>query len=87
MAHSSQPETNELTGSRVRIIRRYNANLEDRSSPVEGTVLGKEKVRTESSYRGGRGGRHWVERLVLQKDDGEVTKIVLDQRTEIEKLS
>ncbi len=86
MAHSIQTEISELKGSRVRITRDYDARLARHRVVVEGKVVGKERVRTESSHVSGRGGRVWIERLVLEKDDGEITKVVLDQTTRIEKI-
>lgn len=53
---------------------------------VVGVVEAWEELPTGSWYAHGKDNRLWLKRLKLRKVDGEVTLLVIDDRTEIAKL-
>ena len=53
-------------------------------SEVRGTVLSYEQKPTGSWFAHSRGDKLWLDRLTLQKDDGEITSLVLDEFSNIE---
>jgi len=61
-----------------------------RGRPVDTEVVGVvefwEDLPTGSWYAHGKHDRLWLKRLKLRKLDGEVTLLVIDDRTEIAKL-
>lgn len=64
-------------------IRRRPANGGDWKTEVEGTILAVEPQATGSWYAHGKNDKYWLLRLQLQKDDGELTRVLLDHNTTI----
>jgi hypothetical protein len=56
-------------------------------APVTGTVLAHKSQPTGSWYAHGKNDKLWLNRLILRRDDGEITSLVIDQHTRIEILS
>jgi len=62
--------------------------LRDRtwSEVVEGTVVRFRQAKTGSWFAHARGDRLWLDRLEVQRDDGELVVLNLDQFSVIESL-
>ena len=55
----------------------------DWQTEVEGEVVRHETARTGSWYAHAYKGKFWLNRLTLRKDDGELVRLVLDDRTKV----
>lgn len=83
---SSLP-TPELTpGRKVRITQEITARHYSFSTPVEGTILRVERRPTGSWFAHGESDKLWLDRIVLQKADGEISTFSLDEHTSITEL-
>lgn len=74
-------------GQRVRVQQTIERRDRDWHVAVEGVVREVTREPTGSWYAHGQDGRVWLQRLVLRKDDGELTSLVLDGHTRIELLA
>ena len=74
-------------GTRVRITQQIAARHYAFLAPVEGTVVEAKARPTGSWYAHGVSDKLWLERIVLRKDDGEVSTLNLDEHSKIEVLS
>ena len=66
------------TGHRVRVVQHITTRDGDWSTPVEGRVVWCEAHPTGSWYAHGKDKRLWLRRLRLEKDDGELVDLTLD---------
>ena len=73
-------------GTRLRVSQQMPLRDESWTTTVEGVVVRHEQVRTHSSYAHSRDFRHWLDRLELKKDDGELVLLNLDQFSKIEEI-
>ncbi len=73
-------------GQRIRVIKRVRFQENVHAVVVEGCFQEQRRVRTESSFAQGRQGRYWVDEILLKKDDGEQSIMMIDQWTRIEPL-
>ena len=73
-------------GTRVRVTQSFQAGAASVEAEVEGVVDAWESEPTGSWYAHGEGGRLWLNRLRLRKDDGELTLLVIDERSRIEQI-
>lgn len=71
-------------GARVKVTQQIAARDYAWISEVRGTVLSYEQKPTGSWFAHSRGDKLWLDRLTLQKDDGEITSLVLDEFSNIE---
>ncbi|MGQ9629126.1 MAG: hypothetical protein ACUVXI_02280 [bacterium] len=74
-------------GTRVKVTKSYIIARQRKSFEVVGRIVEKRRVRTESSFARGKRDRLWIDEIVLEKDDGERSAIVIDRTTKIEKIS
>lgn len=74
-------------GQRVRVSETISLREPSWTSVVEGVVESCRAEPTGSWYAHGKNGRLWLTRILLRKDDGEITSLVLDDCTQIEVLS
>lgn len=74
-------------GTRVRITQQIPAVRNVTTTSVEGTVLRYRQSKTGSWFAHSLHDRLWLDRLEVQKDDGEITVMNLDQYTVIEPLA
>ena len=74
-------------GQRVRIYQEIDRREGNWSNAVEGTVVRAEPEKTGSWYAHGADDKLWLYRIRLQKDDGELTTVVVDQHTRCEMLN
>ncbi len=79
--------TQLIPGARVRVTQQIAARNNAWSTPVEGAVVSYEQKQTGSWYAHSRGGRLWLDRLVLRKPSGEVSTLNLDEFSQVEVLS
>lgn len=75
-----------VPGVRVKVTQQIGARDYSISTDVTGTVVQYEQKPTGSWFAHARDGRLWLDRLVLKKDDGEITTLNLDQFSRVEVL-
>jgi hypothetical protein len=73
-----------IPGARVSVIQQIPMRNRVWTSTIAGTVLDYEQKKTGSWYAHSRDDKLWLDRLVLRKDDGEITTLNLDEYTRIE---
>lgn len=83
---SSSSPTSIAPGRRVRITQAIQARHYAFAAPVEGTVVRLERRPTGSWFAHGEADRLWLDRLVLRKDDGEISTFSLDEHSTITAL-
>ena len=71
-------------GQMVRVRQRIDRREGDWTTEIVGTVLELTPQKTGSWYAHSKDNKLWLVRLRLQKPDGEITTLTLDQWTEIE---
>lgn len=74
-------------GQRIRVIQEAQARAATWRTTVEGVVVACESQPTGSWHAHGRGGRLWLQRLRLRKDDGELVDLVLDAGSSVTVLA
>ncbi len=74
-------------GDHVRITQRIESRDRSWSSTVEGIVETCQAEVTGSWYAHGKNDKLWLLRLRLRKADGELTTLVIDHNSKVEKLS
>ena len=77
---------NLIVGSRIRVRQRVTVGL--RSWPLEVSGVVREIVPIETGIHTDRvrGEAVWAESVLLEKADGELTRVTFDENTEIEVL-
>ncbi len=80
------PETMFPPGTPVRIKQLLERRGDSYETEVIGVVEAWEDQPTGSWYAHGKNGRLWLKRLKLRKADGEITFLVIDDRTFIAKI-
>jgi hypothetical protein len=74
-------------GQRVRITQQVpRVNQSPYASTVEGTVVRSYQSKTGSWYAHSKDHKLWLDRLEIQKVNGELAVINLDQWTRVERL-
>jgi hypothetical protein len=71
-------------GVRVRVIQQIPARDYAWSADVRGTVVRFQQKSTGSWFAHAKNDKLWLDRLVLKKDDGEITTLNLDEYSRIE---
>lgn len=71
-------------GQRVRITQQIPRQSGALTSTFEGTILNYEQQKTGSWFAHSKDHKVWVERVELQKADGERVFVNLDQYTSVE---
>jgi hypothetical protein len=71
-------------GTRVKITQQIPARHYAWSSEVRGTVVEFQQRQTGSWFAHAKNDKLWLDRLVLRKDDGEMTTLILDDYSRIE---
>lgn len=80
------PET--LTpGTRVRITKQVARQGNALSSSVQGCVIAYEQRKTGSWYAHAKDDKLWLDRLEIEKDDGEIYVCNVDSQTVIELIT
>ena len=70
-------------GAKVRVTQQIAARNYSWSTPVTGTVVGFEQKPTGSWFAHSKNDRLWLDRLVIRKDDGEISTLNLDEFSHI----
>jgi hypothetical protein len=76
-----------MPGARVRITQQIAARHYSWSSAVEGVVVDYAQKETGSWFAHSKDDKLWLDRLVLRKDDGEITTLNLDDYSNVQVLS
>ena len=71
-------------GARVKVIQQIAARDYAWTSDVTGTVVEFQQKQTGSWFAHSRNDKLWLDRLVLRKNDGELTTLNLDDYSRIE---
>jgi hypothetical protein len=70
-------------GTRIRVTQQLPAVRHVSTTTIEGTVLRYRQSETGRWFAHSQHDRLWLDRLEIQKDDGEITVLNLDQYTVI----
>lgn len=80
-----QDISSQLTpGVRVKVTQQIAARARTVAIEVTGTVMAFQQQTTGSWFAHSIQHRLWLDRLVLKKDDGEISTLILDQYTRID---
>lgn len=74
-------------GTLVRVTQQFPQALDVWSTTVEGTVIQFRQAETGAWYTHGKNDHLWLDRLELEKPDGERVVLILDHYSRIEDLS
>src|SRR5690242_16101319 len=74
-------------GARVKVVQQIAARDYAWTSEVVGTVVEYRQKQTGSWYAHSKDDKLWLDRLLIRKDDGELTTLNLDDYSHIEILS
>ena len=78
----SMPQTPRLKPSQlVRVTQVVDAREGAYGTQVEGRVLSCNAAPTGSWFAHGKGDRLWLQRLRIQKADGEIVDLILDEHS------
>lgn len=70
-------------GQRVRVQQVIVGRDKQWPTEVEGEVVEHVAQPAGSWFAHGPKGKLWLERLIIKKDDGEISSLVLDQRSQV----
>ena len=73
-------------GVRVKVVQQIAARNYTWTSDVLGTVIEYRQKQTGSWYAHSKDDKLWLDRLLIRKDDGELTTLNLDEYSHIEIL-
>jgi hypothetical protein len=73
-------------GQRVRIIQEVDRREGNWRAAVVGTIESVRQEKTGSTFAHSKDGRLWLLRVLLRKDNGELTTISVDPLTAVELL-
>jgi hypothetical protein len=71
-------------GVRVKVCQQIGARDHVLMTELNGTVVCFEQRKTGSWFAHAKDDRLWLDRLVLKKDDGEISTLNLDQYSRVE---
>ena len=74
-------------GAKVKVTQQIAARDYSLTSDVVGTVLRFEQKQTGSWYAHSKNDKLWLDRLLLKKEDGELTTLNLDDYSHVELLT
>ena len=73
-----------VPGARVKVTQQIAARNYTLTSEVRGTIVEFEQKQTGSWYAHAKHDKLWLDRLVLRKEDGEITTLNLDEYSHVE---
>lgn len=79
-----ETQTQLVPGARVKVTQQVVARDRTLTTEVMGTIVAFEQRKTGSWFSHAVDDRLWLDRLVLRKDDGEISTLILDQYSRIE---
>ncbi len=68
---------------RVRVIQKLTTREGPWKTEIIGRVVSHSASPTGSWYAHGKNGRLWLHRLRLEKDDGEIVDLIIDDDSEV----
>ena len=71
-------------GARVRVTQQIAARDYSWQADVRGTIVAYEQKQTGSWFAHSKNDKLWLDRLVIKKDDGEITTLNLDDYSRVE---
>jgi hypothetical protein len=71
-------------GAKVKVVQQIPARDRTWTKEVRGTVVGYEQRTTGSWYAHAKDDKLWLDRLKIQKPDGELTTLILDEYSHVE---
>ncbi|MEI8197633.1 MAG: hypothetical protein WCI73_17195 [Phycisphaerae bacterium] len=74
-------------GSRVRVTQQIPMRDQTFTTVIEGIALRQERQGSGSWFARNKREKFWLDRLVVQKDDGEISILNLDEYSRVEVLS
>ena len=74
-------------GDRVRVSQQMLFGSRTHVTAVEGVIRRAGQQKTGSWFAHGRDHKLWIDRLELQKDDGELVTVNLDRASRVEVLT
>src|SRR5690242_16752747 len=83
---STDPDiaTKLTPGTRVKVTQQIAARNYTWTTTVTGTVVEYSQKQTGSWFAHAAADKLWLDRLVIKKDDGEITTLILDDYTYLE---
>ena len=75
-----------LLGTNVRVTQCVELAPASLRLTVTGKLYARERLATSSAFAGQDAGHFWVERIYIEKADGERSGILIDQNTVIERI-
>ena len=76
-----------VPGARVRVTQQIAARHYSWGSAVEGVVVDYAQKETGSWFAHSKDDKLWLDRLVLRKDDGELTTLNLDDYSNVQVIT
>jgi hypothetical protein len=73
-----------VPGAKVKVTQQIAARNYTWTTEVRGTVVESAQKETGSWFAHSRDDRLWLDRLVLKKNDGEITTLILDDYSHVE---
>ena len=71
-------------GTQVRVTQQIPRRIDTYTITITGTVLRHERQFTGSWFAHNKLNRFWLDRLIVEKDDGEITVLNLDACSAVE---
>ena len=68
-----------VPGARVEVIQQIPHRDRVWTQTIKGTIVAYEQRPTGSWYAHSRQDKLWLDRLVIRKEDGEITTLILDE--------
>ena len=68
-----------MPGARVEVIQQIPHRDRVWTQTIKGTIVAYEQRPTGSWYAHSRQDKLWLDRLVIRKEDGEITTLILDE--------
>jgi hypothetical protein len=75
-----------LPGARIRVTQQIAARHYTLGAVVEGVIISYQQKPTGSWFAHGRDDKLWLDRVVIQKADGEISTLNLDDYASVEML-
>jgi len=73
-----------VPGARVKVVQQIAARNYTWTTEVRGTVVEYAQKETGSWFAHSRDDKLWLDRLVIRKQDGEITTLILDDYSHVE---
>ncbi|HVT80143.1 MAG TPA: hypothetical protein VHM90_05755 [Phycisphaerae bacterium] len=84
--HPEQKTSLYAPGTVVQITQQIPRRIDTYTTTVTGTVVRQERQNSGSWYARNKRNKVWLDRLVIRKQDGEITILNLDEYTVVEVL-